>query len=130
LPQKGLKTISGVNSIENIENGRSRPNKLQSDLELKDARGETVGAVEIKAGIDPAGALERHGAMTKSFENVRAEYPNAFTILVAACIADEVQRRLMATTLVSMSFVVTTITSSESEKRKFVNKLRSILKLC
>ena len=125
-----LRSNLGKGQTLNLTNGYSMIFSSEPDIELKDEKGETIGAVEIKAGIDPAGALERHGAMTKSFENVRAEYPDAFTILVAACITDEVQRLLMATTLVSMAFVITTITSNESEKRKFVNKVRSILKLC
>lgn len=30
---------------------------------------EYLAVVEIKGGIDPAGALERHGAATKSFQH-------------------------------------------------------------
>lgn len=39
-------------------------------------------AVEVKGGIDPAGALERLGAAIKSLTHVRQHHPKATTILV------------------------------------------------
>lgn len=118
------------NQTLNLTNGYSVVFSSEPDVEMKDEKGNTVGAIEIKSGIDPAGALERLGAMLKSFENTLAEYPNAVTILIASCITDEVQKRLMASMVVRATYVTTSITASESEKRKFVNKVRSILKLC
>lgn len=114
----------------NLINGYSMKYSSEPDVEMKDENGDTVGIIEIKSGIDPAGALERLGAMLKSFENTLAEYPSAATILVASCITDEVQKRLNASMIVRSTYVTTSITSSASEKRKFVNKIRSLLKLC
>ncbi|MBQ9190142.1 MAG: XcyI family restriction endonuclease [Bacteroidaceae bacterium] len=114
----------------NLMNGYSVKYSSEPDVEMKDEKGDTVGVIEIKSGIDPAGALERLGAMLKSFENTLAEYPSAATILVASCITDEVQKRLNASMIVRSTYVTTNITSSASEKRKFVNKIRSLLKLC
>ena len=118
------------NQTLNLTNGYSIIFSSEPDVELKNEKGDTVGVIEIKSGIDPAAALERLGAMLKSFENTLAEFPSAVTILVASCITDEVQKRLMASMVVRSTYITTTITASESEKRKFVNKVRSILKLC
>ena len=96
---------------------------------LISAMGAIVGIIEIKSGLDPAGALERLGAMFKSFENTLAEYPDAVTILVASCITKEVDKRLNASMSVRQRYLTTDITSSEAEKRKFVNRLRVIMQL-
>ena len=50
-----------------------------------------VATIEIKGGKDPAGALERLGAMQKSFE---ATPPNCVNMLIAGVVTDEMQSRL------------------------------------
>jgi hypothetical protein len=85
----------------------------EPDIKLIDQDARTVGGVEIKAGIDPAGALERLGAMMKSFENIRSESSEAETILVAPCITDEVDTRLR-----SMKGVRTFIMTDVIQNRK------------
>jgi len=52
-----------------------------------------VASVEVKGGRDPAGALERLGAATKSFDNTPSSCVN---FLVAGVITAEMQRRLDA----------------------------------
>lgn len=115
--------------VINLINGYSILFSSEPDVTLFDGNGAIVGVIEIKSGLDPAGALERLGAMFKSFENTLAEYPNAVTILVASCITDEVESRLGASMLVRQKYITTNITSSEHEKRKFVNRIRTIVKL-
>ena len=51
----------------------------------------TVATIEIKGGKDPAGALERLGAMQKSFE---ATPPNCVNILIAGVVTNEMKARL------------------------------------
>ena len=46
-----------------------------------------LAAVEIKGGIDPAGALERLGAALKTLERIQREHPEAALILVASSAA-------------------------------------------
>lgn len=115
--------------IINLINGYSILFSSEPDVTMFDGKGSIVGVIEIKSGLDPAGALERLGAMFKSFENTLAEYPNAITILVASCITDEVESRLGASMLVRQKYITTNITSNEHEKRKFVNRIRTIVKL-
>ena len=52
---------------------------------------ETIATIEIKGGKDPAGALERLGAMQKSFD---ATPPGCVNILVAGVVTSEMQHRL------------------------------------
>jgi len=56
-------------------------------------RGRLIAAIEIKGGRDPAGALERLGAMTKSFAETP---PSCVNFLVAGIITPEMQARLNA----------------------------------
>jgi len=120
--------IDDVKEIHLI-NGYSILFSPEPDVTMYDDSGAIVGTIEIKSGIDPAGALERLGAVFKSFENTLAEYPDAVTILVASCITKEVDKRLNASMLVSQRYLTTDITSSDAEKRKFVNRLRVIMQL-
>jgi hypothetical protein len=50
--------------------------------------------IEIKGGTDPAGALERLGAIKKSFDYARKENKKVETILVVSCITEEMNKRL------------------------------------
>ena len=110
-------------------NGYSILFSSEPDVTMYNDAGAIVGIIEIKSGLDPAGALERLGAMFKSFENTLAEYPDAVTILVASCITKEVDKRLNASMSVRQRYLTTDITSSEAEKRKFVNRLKVIMQL-
>ena len=123
-----LESINNVRTVH-LVNGYSILFSSEPDISMFDDSGAIVGIIEIKAGLDPAAALERLGAMLKSFENTLAEYPNAITILVASCITQEVQSRLGASMSVRQTYLTTQITSSESAQRKFANGVRRILKL-
>ena len=125
------KVIDDIDTIKtvNLINGYSVLFSSEPDISMFNDEGAIVGIIEIKAGLDPAGALERLGAMFKSFENTLAEYPDAVTILVASCITDEVEARLGASMSVRQKYITTEITSSENNQRKFANRMRKILKL-
>lgn len=120
--------IDSIKAI-NLVNGYSVLFSSEPDVTMYNDRGEIVGVIEIKAGLDPAGALERLGAMFKSFENTLAEYPNAVTILVASCITDEVEQRIGSSMVVRQKYITTEITSSETNQRKFANRMRKVLHL-
>lgn len=102
----------------------------EPDVAISDSKGNTLGAIEIKAGLDPAGALERLGAMMKSFENTLAVYPKATTILVASCITPEVEQRLSHSSAVKKRFILTDVVSNKNgEGDKFLNIIRSLMGL-
>ena len=93
------------------------PLASEPDITIVSPDGKTVAGVEIKAGLDPAAALERHGAMLKSFDKILGVAPNAETILIAACITDEVASRLQGTKDVSRTYILTDIIKNKSQKR-------------
>ena len=66
----------------------------EPDIEFRQyssSRGVLVCTIEIKGGRDPAGALERLGAVQKSFENTP---PGCINMVVAGVITPEMQNRL------------------------------------
>ena len=62
----------------------------EPDIEFK-LNGNVISTIEIKGGTDPAGALERLGAVQKSFE---ATPPGSVNLLVAGIVTAEMEQRL------------------------------------
>jgi len=124
-----VSTVPLIKSIV-VNNGSSMLFSSEPDITFMNAGGKISGAVEIKAGIDPAGALERLGAMFKSFDNVLSASPNAHTILVATCITNEVNARLRESNAVKNIFITTDIINNKAGKsEKFSNTCRAIMGL-
>lgn len=101
----------------------------EPDITLLDGTSKTVGGIEIKAGIDPAGALERLGAMMKSFENIRAASSEAETILVASCITDEVDQRLRGMKGVRTFILTDVIQDNKKQGTRLMNIMRACIGL-
>jgi hypothetical protein len=101
----------------------------EPDMKLISSTAKVVAGVEIKAGIDPAGALERLGATMKSFENIRAESSDAETILVMSCITDEVQRRLNGMKNARIFVMTDVIQNKKGEGTRLMNILRACIGL-
>ncbi len=59
--------------------------------EIVNGKQVTIATIEIKGGTDPAGALERLGAVQKSFKETPA---NSKNILVVGVVTDEMKNRL------------------------------------
>ena len=57
----------------------------------RDQKKRDIATIEIKGGTDPAGALERLGAMQKSFDATPAGCQN---ILIAGVVTPEMRSRL------------------------------------
>lgn len=101
----------------------------EPDIKLIAPNSKTVGGVEIKAGIDPAGALERLGAMMKSFESIRSESSEAETILVASCITTEVDQRLRSMKGVRTFIMTDVIQNRKSQGTRLMNIMRACIGL-
>lgn len=84
------------------------------DIALLTAAGATIGAIEVKGGADPAGALERYGASKKSFEKARRITPGVTTIFVASCITPEAHQRIRQDPTISSYYNLTEILSEGS----------------
>jgi hypothetical protein len=101
--------------------------KSEPDIEIVNPDGVIIGGIEIKAGLDPAGALERLGAMFKSFNNIISVSPKAETILVASCITEEVEKRIREARSVKSLYILTEIINDSKTGARFVNNIRGIL---
>ena len=77
-----------------LPNGYSMRYGSEPDIlfrQVRDGATRDVATIEIKGGKDPAGALERLGAMQKSFE---ATPPGCVNMLVAGVVTPEMKARL------------------------------------
>lgn len=111
-------------------NGALAQFSSEPDVTLINAQGKIVAGIEIKAGLDPAAALERLGAMIKSFDRIKLNEPSAETILVASCITPEVQSRISGSGGVSRTFILTDIIKNKDNKgTHFVSIVRGLLAL-
>ena len=80
---------------------------------------QTVSTVEIKSGTDPAGALERLGAIQKSFEQTP---PRSRNIAVHGVVTPEMRRRLDEMN-VARDFALYQILNDETAWEDFIREL-------
>lgn len=113
-----------------FSNGATAVFGTEPDVTLYDSAGRTVAGIEVKAGLDPAGALERLGAMLKSFDAITAVAPHAQRILVIACLTAEVEARLKEVASLSRQYSLTDIIKNNGNTEvRFANMVRGILGL-
>ena len=94
----------------------------------KDGRLEAT--VEIKGGIDPAGALERLGAANKSASAALVENPRCKNFLVAGAITAEMRNRMDQDRLFESCFgLVELLSSAEVQERFFDDVFNHALRL-
>ena len=125
IEEHSSRIVSAIFSNGSVARFGSEP-----DVTLIDSNGAIVAGIEIKAGLDPAAALERLGAMLKSFDQIKIASPHAETILIASCITAEVQARLNATKSLTRQYMLNDVVSNKKmSATKLVNALRGLLGL-
>jgi len=127
------KDFSGI-AIEEIKtiklkNGYQLIFASEPDISIVNPDGILEGAVEIKAGLDPAGALERYGAAKKSFDKALAQNKSATTIYLASCITDEVKKRIKSDRLVRKEFDLTKILTDSKARQNFFDYIKWLVHL-
>jgi hypothetical protein len=95
----------------------------EPDIEVQGPNEELVGVIEVKGGIDPAGALERYGAAKKSFDEALHRNPRAFTLYLASVITPTVRERIQADRAVRQVFNLTNVILNEEERSRFLREL-------
>ena len=94
----------------------------EPDILFRQERGgdsQVVATVEIKGGKDPAGALERLGAMQKSFE---ATPPGCVNMLVAGVVTHEMRTRLEQMGVVKV-FLLDDLSHDGQQWLDFINEV-------
>lgn len=94
----------------------------EPDIEFRRVDGDeapVISTIEIKGGTDPAGALERLGAIQKSFEQTP---PGCVNILIAGVITGEMEERLDALGI-TKRYLLSDLAQDGPEWRNFLNEL-------
>lgn len=84
---------------------------------------ELLAVVEIKGGTDPAGALERYGAATKSFQNALKENQRCKNFLLSAVFTPELEKRIKEDRLVEKSFNIIHLLEDAEKRDQFFDEL-------
>ena len=80
---------------------------------------KVVATIEIKGGKDPAGALERLGAIQKSFEETP---PGCINMLIAGVITSEMKERLSELGIIK-TYLMDDLVGDESSWVEFLNEV-------
>ena len=110
-----------------LSNGAQIVFGSEPDITLVNPAGEVAGAIEVKGGTDPAGALERLGAAGKSFENTLEENPSARTIYLAGVITPEAENRLQRDRRFRSYHDLKEVLTNEVERRGFLDEVGRLL---
>jgi hypothetical protein len=89
-----------------------------------------LAVIEIKGGIDPAGALERYGAARKSFEHAMSVSPKCRNFYLGGVFTTELNRRMNSDRLVEKSFnIIDILQQSDSRDQFFLELFHHTLRL-
>jgi hypothetical protein len=84
---------------------------------------QLLATVEIKGGIDPAGALERYGAAKKSFEEAVRESGRCRNFYLGGVFTDELTRRITADRLVEKTYSIIVLLKDIAIREEFFREL-------
>lgn len=112
-----------------LTNGAKIEYSSDPDVLLRNSQGDLLGAIEVKAGLDKAGALERAGAIKNTFDPVHKEYPRAKFILVTSCKTESMNETINHLDYHVITYETERLTAEESQQRKFINHIRNLLGL-
>lgn len=110
-----------------LKNQKSILFSSEPDIIFIDKSGKSIAVIEVKGGADPAGALERLGAIKKSFDQARRDNPDVKTILLVSCITKEMGARLPSDKLIDSIFNLTSIINDMDKRQEFLAKIEEII---
>lgn len=84
---------------------------------------ELLAIIEIKGGIDPAGALERYGAATKSFQHALNSSQRCKNFFLSAVYTKELKARIQDDRLVEKFYDIIEILEEPEHRDEFFNEL-------
>lgn len=121
LPKDKLIDVEQVQEIK-LTNDYTLTFSSEPDVSLRDPSGTLISVVEIKAGIDPAGALERYGAAKKSFSRAKHESKAVETIYLGL-LTPTVRKEIRDDQLVTKEYSIGEVFSSQPERQNFLNRI-------
>ncbi|MFW6275523.1 MAG: XcyI family restriction endonuclease [bacterium] len=90
---------------------------------ISDDSEELLAVIEIKGGIDPAGALERYGAATKSFQHSLKENQRCKNFFLSAVYTQELRNRIQGDRLVEKFYDIIDILEKPEIRDDFFKEL-------
>ncbi|MDF1559131.1 MAG: XcyI family restriction endonuclease [Bacteroidales bacterium] len=109
--------------IENIIMRFSAEPDISFSRKDKVNKEELLAIIEIKGGIDPAGALERYGAATKSFQHALSMNPKCKNIFLSAVYTSELKKRIQKDRLVENYYDIIEILEEPKKREDFFKEL-------
>lgn len=122
LSKEDLQTAEHIPRVYELRQGITMRFGSDPDVEFTQ-NDQALAVIEIKGGIDPAGALERYGAATKSFQHAVDRSPRCRNFYLGAVYTSELHRRIKADRLVEKSFDVVEVLQSSEKRRQFFDEL-------
>jgi hypothetical protein len=94
-----------------------------SFYQIDEGKKKLVCVLEIKGGTDPAGALERYGAATKSFQSSLEENKHCQNFLLSAVYTEELTRRISDDRLVHKYYDIIKLIEDKDEREKLFKEV-------
>jgi len=88
--------LSALRPQYRLKNGYMMKFSDEPDVYFTDPDNLAIGTIEIKGGLDPAGALERLGAAQRSFLHAIRATANCKTYLIAGVVTRTMEERLLS----------------------------------
>lgn len=110
-----------------LKNQKSILFSSEPDIMFIDKSGKSIAVIEVKGGTDPAAALERLGAINKSFDQARRDNPDVKTILLVSCITKEMGTRFPDYKGIDAIFNLTSIIYDMDKRQEFLVKIKEII---
>jgi len=105
-----------------LKGGVSMSFSSEPDIRFEQS-GQTRATVEIKGGIDPAGALERYGAAKKSFEHAVKQSSQCRNFYLGGVLTDELLRRINSDRLVEKTYNIISLLNEVEVRDEFFLEL-------
>lgn len=131
---RALTSVAETSPIEAIKSFKTKGGYTfmfgsEPDVAILNAGGVLISTIEIKYGLDPAGALERYGAAKKSFEQATKENRRVHNIYLASCLTPEVRRRIDEDRLVNEDFNLTEVLADANKRGEFLKRIEHLISL-
>ena len=117
-----IESYDSSQTVHQLPNNYSMRFASEPDIEFRQAiegAERVIATIEIKGGKDPAGALERLGAIQKSFE---ATPPGCTNMLIAGVVTAEMAERLDQLGIIER-FLLDDLTQDDAKWAAFLNEV-------
>lgn len=109
-------------NVFTLDNGYRLAFGSEPDVAIYDPDDILACAIEVKGGMDEAGALERYGATKKSFDTALARNPRVLTVYLASCITPTVRQRINADRMVREAFDLAEVLLDPTSREHFLSQ--------